>query len=217
MRKLEKYCKNCGAKIDESDHFCPDCGKQIGNAVHPIRHCPGCGERIEDDEHFCKNCGYKLILQNKENVGFLNRHKNLIIVMAAIAVIAVVAVGAVSIFLPAGGQQVDVDTFTFSVPQDFTVDEDLTVDETEGGIVYVSKLMQNDEDTIQIDVMYTESGIVDSNDVLEEVGGDAQSMMGYDGYLTEYSDSYSFSFVKDNKLITVYTTNYDLFDQIEVL
>ena len=153
----------------------------------------------------------------KQNQGFLNRHRNLIIAVAAIIVIGVVAVGAVSIFLPAGGQQVDVDSFTFNVPQDFTVDEDMSVDETDNGIVYVSKFMQNDEDTIQIDVMFAESDLVDANDVLNVMDGDAQSMMGYDGYFEEYSDAYAFSFVKDNKLVTVYTTSYDLFDEIEVL
>ena len=217
MRKLEKYCKNCGARIDDSDQFCPDCGKVIGNATHPIRHCPNCGERITGEEHFCKSCGFKLMEVANEKPGFLNRHKNLIIVAAAIAVIAVVAVGAISIFAPIGDQQVDVDSFTFSIPQDFEVDDDLTVNESEDGISYVSKYMQNGNDSIQIDVMYSQSDIVDANDVLNVMDGDAQSMMGYDGYFEEYSDAYAFTFVKDNKIITVYTTDYDLFDQIEVL
>jgi hypothetical protein len=65
--------------------------------------------------------------------------------------------------------------------------------------------------------MYTTSYNVDQNEVAKEVGGESRSMMGYNGYYNDLSDTYSFSFVKDNKLITVYTSNEDLFNQISVL
>ncbi len=65
--------------------------------------------------------------------------------------------------------------------------------------------------------MYSANTFVDANRVNSNLGGQRQNMFGYDGYYNELSDAYSFSFVKDNKLCTVYTSNYNLLSEVEVL
>ena len=47
--------------------------------------------------------------------------------------------------------------------------------------------------------------------------GQAENLFGYDGYYNEFSDTYSFSFVDNNKLCTIYTSNQDLLTEIELV
>lgn len=200
-----------------ADQFCPDCGKEIPASKHAIRYCPNCGERILGSEYFCKNCGRKIKEPEKEKTGFLDRHKTLIIIIIVIAAIALVAVGAFTSLMPSPSQEVEVDTFTFNIPQDFMIDDDSTVRESDGGVVYASKYWQNGEDEISIDVMYAQSGTGDLDEIAKELGGEYRNLMGHNGYYDEPEGCYSFTFVKDDKLITVYTTDSALFDEIEVL
>ena len=118
---------------------------------------------------------------------------------------------------PVGSQDVQVDTFSFSIPEGYELNEDLSINESDGKDRLVSRFWQNSDDFIQIDVSYSTGGNVDQNKVARDLGGNKTSMMGYDGYYEEISDAYSFTFVKDNKLITVYTSTADLLDEIELL
>ena len=214
---MEKYCKNCGANISDADAFCPDCGKEIPITKHAIIYCPNCGERISGYENFCKNCGTKIKTPKKEKDTFLEKFNAPIIFLAVIAVIAIVAIGAFIMLMPTPVQEVQVDTIDFSIPDGFVLDDDLSVDENDEGIKVVSKVYASDSDVIQIDVLYSISSYVDANEVAIAMGGEKQNMMGYDGYYNEFTDGYSFSFVKDNKMVTVYTTQYDTLNEIEVL
>jgi hypothetical protein len=65
--------------------------------------------------------------------------------------------------------------------------------------------------------MRSTDGYVDENKVASEMGGEKMNMMGYDGYYNELSDAYSFTFVKGDKLVTVFTSNFDLLNEIEAL
>lgn len=199
------------------DQFCPDCGKEIPDNRRAIRYCQNCGEKIAFSENFCKNCGTRVKTPQKENTSFLEKFKTPIIIIAIIAVIAIVAIGAYSLLTPTASQEVQVDTLNFNIPEYLTSNDDLTIDEVEDGIKYVSKHWDYNDEYVEIDVMYATGNNVDANDIAREMGGDRQNMMGYDGYYNELADAYSFSFVKDNKLVTVYTSNYDLLDEIEVL
>ena len=49
----------------------------------------------------------------------------------------------------------------------------------------------------------------------KDIGGQEKNMLGYDGYYSDLDDVYSFTFVKENKLISVYTSDYDLLNEIE--
>lgn len=218
MKKLEKYCKNCGANINDETQICPDCGKPIPTKHnYKSKQCPYCGQRLIGYEQFCRNCGRSLKNPPEEKTSTTSKNRTPIIIVAVILVIAVVVFGAFSSLIPIGSQDVQVDTFSFKIPNNFVQDEDLTFDETEDGVKYLSKYWENDDDEIQIDVTYSASGNVNANDVAKKMGGDKENMMGYDGYYNELMDAYSFTFVKDNKVISVYTSNYDLLNQIEVL
>ena len=81
-------------------------------------------------------------------------------------------------------------------------------------IIYKSKFWQNDNDYLQIDVTYSTSNF-NADEIAEDIGGEEESMFGYDGYYSEFEDTYSFTFVKDNKLISIYASNYDLLSEIE--
>lgn len=211
---MGKFCKNCAAYIDDTTQFCPDCGKEVNQYV--IKYCPNCGDRLSAGENFCKSCGVKIKEPEKES--FLEKYKIPIIILAVIAVIAVVAFGAVSILGPGSGpQEIQVDSFSFNIPGDYAHYEDLDENENDEGIKTVSQFWGNGDDYVQIDVMYSTDQYVDAKKIARDMGGDKVNMLGYNGYYNELSDSYSFSFVKNNKLVTIYTNNMDVFDHIEVL
>lgn len=210
---MATFCKNCGAYIDDTSQFCPDCGKQVNQAV--IRYCPNCGEKLTLNEYFCRNCGLKLKEPKKES--FLEKNKNLIIVFAVIAVIAVIAVGAMFMISPVSNQEVRVDTISFNIPGDYQINEDFSSSENLDGVRHISKYWENYDDYIQIDVMYPADYSVDVNDILNEIGAQKETMMGYSGYYEENSDGYAFTFVKDNKIVSVSTSREDIFDDIEVV
>ncbi len=44
-----------------------------------------------------------------------------------------------------------------------------------------------------------------------------KNLIGHNGYYNELSDAYSFSFVDNNKLCTVYSSNSDLLTEIELV
>ena len=46
-------CKKCGARLQETDQFCPKCGAK----VIKTRRCPDCGEVLRDGVKFCPGCG----------------------------------------------------------------------------------------------------------------------------------------------------------------
>lgn len=217
MRQLENYCKNCGANIENTDQFCPDCGKEIPTNRQTIRYCHNCGEKIASSENFCKNCGTQIKASEKEKTGFWKSFKIPIIILAVIVVISLLSMSLLYLSTTYESQDVNVDTLNFNIPENFIQDDNMAVDEVEDGVRYVSKCWNSTSDYIEIDVMYA----ADDNDVADEVarqmGGERKTMMGYDGYYNELSDAYAFSLVKDNKLVIIYTSDYNLFDEIEVL
>jgi RNA polymerase subunit RPABC4/transcription elongation factor Spt4 len=48
-------CSNCGAEVQDSFKFCPNCGKPAGS-----QYCHGCGTQVKPDANFCPNCGSNL-------------------------------------------------------------------------------------------------------------------------------------------------------------
>ena len=99
--KMAKFCKNCGAYISENDAFCTDCGKST------LKTCPKCREQLTAHSKFCPNCGYEI------------KSSRLPIIIAALAVIAIVAAITISPITITSMQEVQVDTFTFNIPDNF--------------------------------------------------------------------------------------------------
>ena len=194
---MTKFCKNCGAYISENDAFCTDCGKST------LKTCPKCREQLTAHSKFCPNCGYEI------------KSSRLPIIIAALAVIAIVAAIVISPITITSMQEVQVDTFTFNIPDNFEEDPASIIDENDNGIITKSKCWNDSTDFIEIEVLYSKNSKINLENANME--GRAENLFGYDGYYNEFSDAYSFSFVDNNKLCTVYTSNPDLLTEIELV
>ena len=196
---MAKFCKNCGAYISENDAFCTDCGKST------LKTCPKCREQLTAHSKFCPDCGYEI------------KSSRLPIIIAALAAIAIVAAIAIFPITITSMQEVQVDTFSFNIPDNFEEDPASTIDENDKGIITKSKCWNDSADFIQIEVLYSKNSKIDMENVNVNMEGQAENLFGYDGYYNEFSDAYSFSFVVNNKLCTVYTSNPDLLTEIELV
>ena len=64
-------CRHCGAELQNTDDFCPRCGKKVQKTAY----CPKCGALLHEDAEFCHKCGAKVpagILQTDLIVGRRN-------------------------------------------------------------------------------------------------------------------------------------------------
>lgn len=222
---MGKFCKNCGAKITEEDTFCQDCGKQLKIAAQTtLKYCPDCGNRIYTDSRFCPHCGRAVAIQNGpihhpvavQKESFFEKHKTPIMIIAIIAAIAIVGIAAFMTLSPGTPQDVEVDTITFTIPGGFTRDPSQSGSETEDGVYTCYEHYTNGGDFIELDVMYPSTGSDAelAEKVARELGGTPATMCGQTGYYNELSDAYSFAFVKDGKLCTIYVSNSNLFEEI---
>lgn len=59
-------CTNCGARLMESDQFCPKCGTK---AIKDLR-CPDCGALLRDGAKFCPKCGRAIGKNGNKNKKF---------------------------------------------------------------------------------------------------------------------------------------------------
>lgn len=57
MKKLTKFCPNCGEKYEEGMKFCQGCGRKLGEDK---KVCPNCNKVNNADARFCADCGSKL-------------------------------------------------------------------------------------------------------------------------------------------------------------
>ena len=181
-----------------------------------MRYCPNCGEAIDHDEKYCRNCGVELKKPKVEKESVLEKYKTPILIAAVILAVAVVAFGAYNALGAGQSQEVQIDSLSFSIPDNFEEDTHLKVDDNDSGLIYKSKFWQSNEDYIQIDVMYAEQ-YVDAAEIADEMGGKKATMIGHDGYYNELDDAYAFTFVETNKLVTVYVSDYNLLDEIQSL
>ena len=51
--KAEKYCDNCGAKLEGNPKFCDNCGAEVNSA----QECKYCSFKFTKPGKFCPNCG----------------------------------------------------------------------------------------------------------------------------------------------------------------
>lgn len=204
---MEKYCKNCGAQLSKTTKFCPDCGAKIDDVKSVF--CPNCGCEHERGEKFCKQCGCELNPQKKTS-----SKKIPIIIVAVIAFILIIT--AVSFMVQPSQKTVDVDEFKFEIPGDFIYDSSQSGSENDEGIITKTGFWSNDTDVIEINVMYAET-YVDASKVADDIGGVKRTYLGHEGYYNDLSGIYGFSYVDNNKLITVYTSNPDILNEMETV
>lgn len=55
---MPKYCRYCGGKLEESDTFCCECGREIPAKKKPV--CPQCGLERKEGAKYCRRCGFAL-------------------------------------------------------------------------------------------------------------------------------------------------------------
>ena len=56
VQLAQKFCDNCGTKLNEDADFCEECGTKI---IKLNNTCTGCGYIYERDSKFCPKCGTK--------------------------------------------------------------------------------------------------------------------------------------------------------------
>ena len=137
----------------------------------------------------------------------------------SLVILAIFAIGSVSAldfgFLSGDSEQtVTIDGIDFKIPDGFTEDADEEVineSNVQSGITYLtnSKLFEKDDAIMVILVAdYGEYKVTD--DTAKEVGGDATTIEGVDGYLKEDGFFYVFDYAKNDKLVVLSTNDKDI-------
>ncbi|MBQ2637336.1 MAG: hypothetical protein IJG09_11715 [Methanobrevibacter sp.] len=137
----------------------------------------------------------------------------------SLVILAIFAIGSVSAldfgFLSGDSEQtVTIDGIDFKIPDGFTEDADEEVineSNVQSGITYLtnSKLFEKDDAIMVILVAdYGEYKVTD--DIAKEVGGDATTIEGVDGYLKEDGFFYLFDYAKNDKLVVLSTNDKDI-------
>ena len=214
---MEKYCKNCGAKLNPSERHCPDCGREI--KLDNIT-CPDCGEINQIDSRFCRNCGRFLQPDFTTTTKSINKKNNnkLFIGLAIGIVVIVLIFGLAFLTTDIGSQTVTVGGEDFLIPEDFEADSSMSNFEAdEYGASHSQGWVSGDEG-IGIGVISSNAEMdVDLDSILSSLGGEKTEMFGFDGYLQEDDGVYSFSFEYHGKVCMITVTDEYLFDEIEVL
>ena len=178
------------------------------------QYCPNCGEPLPKDAKYCRNCGCEI---NSKKESFLKKNNILIIAAAIVLISATMTITSFSFVNDMDSQTVNVGTIDFKIPSQFKENASFSSTEDDNGIITISKAWESSPDIIKITVMYSNGTYINANEVNNQIGGHKESMLGHSGFLHESHDTYSFSFVKKNMLVTVYTSDIALFDEIKVL
>lgn len=157
-----------------------------------------------------------LLINSSLGGDILNRK---ILFTLSLLILAIFAIGSVSAldfgFLSGDSEQtVTIDGIDFKIPDGFTEDADEEVineSNVQSGITYLtnSKLFEKDDAIMVILVAdYGEYKVTD--DIAKEVGGDATTIEGVDGYLKEDGFFYVFDYAKNDKLVVLSTNDKDI-------
>ena len=112
------------------------------------------------------------------------------------------------------GYSFTIDGIDFKIPDGFSEDADEEIvneSSVQSGITYLtnSKLFEKDDTIVVLLVAdYGEYNVTD--DIAKEVGGDATTINGVDGYLNEDNFFYVFNYAKDGKLVVLSANDKDV-------
>ena len=174
--------------------------------------CERCGEELPEEAEFCRNCGHSL-----KRESFLKKYRFPLAIAATAIILAIIIITAHTSFTDSVYQEVQVDNFNFAIPNEFLEDLNASSTENDSGIITSSKIWFSPNDAIRITAMHSDDANIDANIVNSQIGGQKKDMLGYSGFFRKDIDVSSFSFVKNNTLITIYATNEGLFDEITIL
>ena len=127
----------------------------------------------------------------------------------SLVILAIFAIGSVSAldlgFLTGGAEEiVTIDGIDFKIPDGFSEDKDEEIvneSSVQAGVTY---------DTVVVILVanYGEYNVTD--DIIKEIGGNATSIGGVDGYLIKENFFYKFDYAKDGKLVVFSTNDEDV-------
>ena len=144
-------------------------------------------------------------------------NKKLLFGMSLI-ILAIFAIGSVSAldlgFLSGGEKTVTIGGIDFKIPDGFSEDVDkelVNESNVQSGVTYItnSKLFEKDDTLMTILVADYEDYEV-TDDIAKEVGENATTIDGVDGYLKEDGFFYVFNYAKDGKLVVLSTNDIDI-------
>ena len=61
------FCEKCGANVEDSEQFCPNCGNKLANNSQTKKFCSNCGGQVNEDAVVCPNCGVSVKSENKSD------------------------------------------------------------------------------------------------------------------------------------------------------
>lgn len=128
---MENYCKNCGAKLDSDDEFCPDCGSKTDK----INFCPNCGAKLANSVNFCESCGNKI---NKRSFTLDNAKIILVLlgfIVATLACLTLFAGGVFDTAVPLETTDFEIFTMLTPVGSDYVTTDSLPSYGIVGGYV----------------------------------------------------------------------------------
>ena len=80
-------CKKCGAQINDTDAFCPNCGSAVQHDTSDMIFCQKCGSPMNKDAMFCPTCGTPVAEKPKD--------KNKPAIIAVIVILSIALISAV--------------------------------------------------------------------------------------------------------------------------
>lgn len=221
---MERYCKNCGAKIDGGTFKCPDCGRDINDPKlrNVFDYCPICGTKIDNNDNKCQNCGTifsspKSALPKESRFEKLKKPAIIIAIIIIIALFALLTIpdeidydeGAVD-----GEETIEINPLEFNLPTRYElIDTNVEVDyDTEGSAV--GQTWTNGTNTVNITSLSIDG--YDADELMKDVGGEKETYFGYEGYYEKVGDIYTFVFTDGEYLYEIDSFDKEVLDQITV-
>ncbi len=134
-------------------------------------------------------------------------------IMAILALLIIVA-STTAIYAATSDDTVEVDNIEFSLPDGFQEDpseEKVNEPQSVGGIEYTICQKLFNKDTTYVSILVAQYGDYKVNDdIVKSIGGNRTTIKGVDGYLDYSNGIYMFNFAKDDKLVTITSSDKDV-------
>lgn len=221
---MERYCKNCGAKIEAGTFKCPDCGRDINDPSlrNVFDYCPICGAKIENNENKCQECG-TIFSSPKSAIPKESRYekyKKPAIIIAIILIIAIFALFTIPDEIGlgddiGGGEEViELNPLEFNLPNDYElVDANVEVDyDTEGSVI--SQTWKNKTNTVNITSLNVEGS--DSDAMMKDIGGEKKTYFGHEGYYEKVGKIHTFVFTDGEYIYEIDSLDKEVLNHITI-
>lgn len=222
---MERYCKNCGAKIDEGTFKCPDCGRDINDPKlrNVFEYCPICGAKIDNNDNRCQSCG-TIFSSPKSALPKESRYEKFKKPAIIIAIIVIIVLFALLTIpdeisyedgMEDAEQVIEIDPLEFNLPNGYKLnDSNVEVDyDTEGSAIGQTWVKGNN--TVNITSISIDGA--DADELMKEVGGEEKTYFGYDGYYEKIGEVHTFVFTDGEYIYEIDSLDKGVFDKITVI